>query len=322
MFDMSNGWYVKIGKYELRMMESIEIIRSVELLSDTATIALPATAYNQTLDIESKIKRGDSVLIKLGYNGKLVPEFEGYLESISSDDGSLTLKCEDSLFQYRKDIPNVELKNASVVDILKYVHTYITGFTINCSYDFSYDKFVIKDATGYDVLKKIQEEAKPNIYIKGNVLHIHPQYIEIFGTAVYDFAKNIDEDGCSLKYKLESERKFLVTVESKDSAGKTIKVEEGTTGGEKMNIKISGVTNVASLRKMAQEALKQKVYTGFEGNFTAWLIPYVDAGYKVTLYDWDYEYKNGSYYVLEVKTVFSEDGGVRVIKIGKKLRDE
>ena len=320
MKDMS--WYIKIGKFELKMMESVEITHSVELLSDTADIVLPATAYNKTLDIESKIKRGDTVLIELGYNNKKVPEFNGYVESIATDGGSLTIKCEDELFQYRKDIPNIELKNVSVTDIIAYVHKYIKGYMVSCDYDFTYEKFVVNNATGYDVLKKIQEEAKPNIYAKGNVLHIHPQYVEIFGTANYDFAINIDEEGCDLKYKLESERKLLVTVESKNAAGKTIKVEEGTTGGEKLTLNLSGVTSEASMRKLAKEALTQRVYTGYEGGFTSWLIPFCDAGYKATITDSDYEFKNGSYYVLEVKTKFSDAGGVRVLKIGKKLRDE
>lgn len=317
MLDMS--WHITIGSYELRMMEKVEITHSVEMLSDTAKIILPATAYNATIDVEAKIKRGDAVTIKLGYDGKLITEFEGFLESITTDGGSLILNCEDGLFQYRKKLPNKELVNASVKDILAYVHETIKGFNVSCDYDFSYEKFVISNATGYDVLKKIQEEAKPNIYVKGAVLHIHPQYIEIFGSAVYDFAKNIDADGCDLKYRLETERKFMVTVESKGSDGKTIKVEEGTTGGDSITLKISGVTNEASMRKLAKQALLQKTYTGYEGTFTAWLIPYCDAGYDVMIVDADYPEKNGHYYVIEVKVEFSSAGGKRIIKLGKKL---
>ena len=318
MFKMS--WKVTIGAYQLGMIESIEIIRSVELLSDTATITLPSSVFNKAFEINDKLKRGDAVEILFGYDGGLYSEFEGYLEQEpNTDNGSLVLKCEDGLFQYRKSLDNIELKNVSVSDVLNYVNSKIGGFTLSCDYDFKYDKFVINNATGYDVLKKIQEEAKPNIYLKGTVLHVHPQYSEIFGKANYDFSKNIET--AELKYLKAEDRKFMVTVESKGKDGKVIKTEFGTTGGDKMNINVSGVTDMASLKKIAEEALKAKSYTGYEGTFDTWLVPYCDAGYQVKIVDEDYEYKTGSYYVLEVKTNFSKSGGVRTIKIGKKLSD-
>ena len=62
-----------------------------------------------------------------------------------------------------------------------------------------------------------------------------------------------------------------------------------------------------------------KSYTGYEGSFKSWLIPFCDAGYKVTITDNDTEYKNGDYYVVGVNVEFSQSGGVRTIKIGKKL---
>jgi len=312
------SWKVIIGAYQLGMIESVEVVHSVELLSDTATITLPSAAFNKAFEINDKIKRGDAVKIELGYDDKLVTEFEGFLEQEpNTDNGSLVLRCEDGLFQYRKSLDNIVLKSCSVSDVLNHVNKSIGGFTLKCDYDFKYDKFVINNATGYDVLKKIQEEAKPNIYLKENVLHVHPQYSEIFGKANYDFSKNIET--VDLKYKKAEDRKFMVTVESKGTDGKLIKEEYGTTGGDKLHLNVSGITDRASLKKIATEALQSKTYTGYEGTFTGWLVPYCDSGYQVKIVDQDYEYKTGTYYVLEVKTNFSKDGGVRTVKIGKKL---
>lgn len=315
-------WNIKIGKYVLAMVERIKVERSVEILSDTAEITLPATVYNKALGIESNIKRGDSVEIWFGYDFNYTDNFVGYVESISTDGGSLVIRCEDELFRYRTDLPNKELVNVSVKQILEYVHQTIKGIAVSCDYDFTYDKFVIKDATGYDVLKKVQEEAMPNIYMKSNVLHIHPQYSELFGTAVYDFAVNIEDEGTDLQYKNAEDRKLLVTVEGKDAQGKAISIEEGSTGGDKETIRLTGVTSEASMRKIAKAALERKVYTGYEGNIKGWLVPYCDAGYKALVRDADYEYKNGNYYVTSVVTEFSENGGERVVTLGKKLSDE
>lgn len=108
-------------------------------------------------------------------------------------------------------------------------------------------------------------------------------------------------------------------VEGIGKDGKRISTNVGTTGGEKRSIKIYGVTDVYSLKKRAEEELKQIVYTGFEGDFTGWLVPYCEPTYKIMLRDTEYPEKNGEYYVLATETSFSHSGGVRKIRIGKKL---
>lgn len=317
MYRMS--WNIRIGGFRLRMVEKVSIKRSVELLSDTATITLPGTVFNKAINIEDKIKVGDAVEIELGYNDDLKPEFKGYLKAIKTDGGSLTLELEDDIYLFRKSVKDEEMKNASVKSILENICSQVGGFSVSCDYDFSYDKFVINNATGYDVLNKIQDEASPNIYLKDKVLHVHPQYAEIFGEARYDFSRNIERDGTNLKYKSEDERKLLVVVEGTDETGATVSVEKGVTGGDKMTLKLPGVSSKSSLEQKAQSVLDQKVYTGYEGSFQSWLIPYVDAGYKVAITDPDYEIKDGTYYVISVETTFSKDGGVRKITLGKKI---
>ncbi len=317
MYRMS--WNIKIGGYRLKMVEKVSIKRSVELLADTATVTLPATVFNKTISIEDKIKVGDAVEIELGYNDDLKTEFKGYLKSIKTDGGSLTLELEDDIYLFRKSVKDEEMKDASVKKILENICSQVGGFSVSCDYDFTYDKFVINNATGYDVLKKIQDEASPNIYLKDKVLHVHPQYAEIFGEARYDFSKNIEREGTDLKYKSEDERKFLIVVEGTDETGATVSVEKGITGGDKMTLKLPGVSSRSSLEQKAQSVLEQKVYTGYEGSFQTWLVPYVDAGYKVAITDPDYEVKNGTYYVISVETTFSKDGGVRKVTLGKRL---
>jgi hypothetical protein len=310
-------WHITLGSYRLLMIDSVEITRSVEQLSDTAIITLPGSVFNKALEIENKIKRGHSVVIKLGYNDELTTEFEGYIEAIETNDDSLTIKCEDGIYQLRKPVENIEFTNPDVSDVLNYVLDQIGGYTLQCDYQFKYDKFTILNATAYGVVKKIQEETKANVYLKGTVLHVHPQYKELFGEAAYSFQQNIESS--ELEYRRAEDRKTEVVVEGKGKDGKVIRETAGIKGGDTITIKIDGVSDPASLKVMAEEQLKTKSYTGYSGSFTGWLIPLCDAGYKVSISDDDYEYKDGSYYVLEVVTTFSKAGGTREIKIGMKL---
>ncbi|MDY0200970.1 MAG: hypothetical protein RBR40_08280 [Tenuifilaceae bacterium] len=312
-YDMN--WKIKIGKYQLGMLHSVEITRSVEQLSDTAKIVLPGAVFNKALEVEQKIKRGDKVTIELGYGENLSTEFEGYLDSISTDDGSITLNCEDSLFLLKTAVGDKEFTNPGLADILKYIMP--QGFTLKCDYSFNYDKYVIQSATAYQVLKKIQEETKANIYLKGKELHVHPQYSELFGTAIYSFQENIESS--DLEYKNAEDRKVEVVVEGKAKDGKVIRETVGEKGGDVITRKISGVSDPASLRNLALEQLKIKSYTGYSGAFTGWLLPWCDAGYAVSIRDDDYEYKNGTYYCTEVITSMDSSGGKRTVKLGRKI---
>ena len=301
------------------MLDSATITRSVEQLSDTAEIVLPGAHFNKALEIESKIKRGDAVMIQLGYNVEIpeedfFDEFSGFVESIATDDGSIKIKCEDGLFKFRVAIEDKEFVAPTLNTILTYILQ--PGYTLDCTYSFSYDKYVIQGCTAYDVLKKIQDETKANIYLKDKVLHVHPQYEDIFGSASYSFQENIEKS--SLEYKNAEDRPVLVTVEGKGIDGKVIKATAGVTGGDAVTLKIDGVSNITTLKTLATEQLKIKSYTGYSGSFTGWLIPYCDAGYKVILSDSDYEYKSGNYYVTEVVTKIAKICE-RTIKLGKKI---
>jgi len=320
---------IRVGKYKLGLIAGVNIKRSVEQLTDTATITLPATMYNKAIAsttsriyfLEKSVGYGDEVVIRLGYNDTLVTEFTGYLEHVENDNDQLRLHCEDGIFLYRKALPDTEHKRVTLSALLQWVIAQLNlNHNLSCSYDVTYDKFVTLGNTGYDVLKKVQEELKPNIYLKGNTLHVHPQYTELFGTASYDFAKNIEKS--NLKYRDASQRKLLVEVHGRDARGKEVRVEEGTIGGDKLTLNISGISDRESLKRIAMQALLSKGgYTGYEGSFTGWLIPYCDAGYKVRLTDKDYEYKNGSYYVTAVEVNFTENGAERVVTLGKKIEE-
>jgi len=311
---------ITIGKYRLTMLDEATVKRSVENLADTATITLPGAVYNKALEIEDKIREGDPVKIRFGYNREdkeLPVEFEGYVENIATDDGSIKINCEDEIYNFRKDIKDTVLKNVTIKALLEHVCRELGGFELSCDYDFKYDTFTIYNATGFDVLKKVQEETRANIYLKGKTLHIHPQYSEIGKKVVYDFYVNIEKS--DLKYKDATKRKFLVTIEGTDAQGKTVKVVKGTPGGDKFTLKIPGVSDVKTLEKRAEEELKIKSYSGYEGSITGWLIPGVEPTDMVEIRDRDYEFKNGAYYVISVESTFSESGGSRKITIGKKI---
>ena len=309
---------VKIGEFYLGMVDSITIHKSVELLADTCEIVLPAARLNKALEVEEQIKRGDEVSVSIGYKEVgIKEEFKGYLQRISTDGGSIKLFCEDDLFQFRKDLPNEELKKISLSDLLsKVVKGIGKSYKVDCSYTWVYDKFVIRDATGYDVLKKVQEECGADIYLKDGVLHIHPPGEVVGKERFYDFAVNIEE--AELSFKRAEDKKVKVVVKAIMPDGKVKEIEVGSTGGEKVEVKCHA-SDTASMKARGEAEVKRRTFDGYDGSITTWLIPECNPGDTASIHDGDYTYKDGTYFVRSVTTEFSESGGKRKVELGYRL---
>ncbi|MCC4211348.1 hypothetical protein [Leeuwenhoekiella parthenopeia] len=306
-------------RYRLAILDSCEVFSSVDNLADTATIVLPEAIMNEVLNFENKIARGTSVLIQFGYNQELQTEFTGFIRDITVNDSSLKILCEDSLFLFRKSVPNAELKPTTLKSIAQYIIDNVDpSFKLDCTYDISYEKFTINQANGYDVLRKLQEETKANIYFdnEAKVLNIHPPYIEKGGTVFYSMQKNIENS--SLEFKNRLDTKVEITVESTDVKGNVKKTTSGTTGGEQITLKVGSVDD-KSLQAIADAELLKRSAPRYEGTFDTWLVPMVKPTYSARIKDEDYPDKTAYYYVETVVTSISSTGGVRTITPGIKL---
>lgn len=312
------GYDIKLADFRLGMLDKVEIHRSVELLADTATIVLPGSEYNKALDVESLIKRGDPVSISIGYEETgLREEFRGWIQRISTDDGSITIECEDDLYKFRKSLPNEELKAVTLESLLKKVISGIgESYKLDCTYSWTYEKFVINTATGYDVLKKVQEESGADIYLADDTLHVHAPAEAVGDDVFYNFSLNVEE--CDLTYRKAEDRKVQVVVEATMPDGTVKEIETGTTGGDKVEIRCA-TSDEASMKKRGETEVKRLSFDGYDGNITTWLIPYCKPGDTAELKDEDYPEKDGRYFVQAVTTEFSRDGGKRTVELGFRL---
>lgn len=310
-------WHITIGKYRLQTLKGLKIITSVLNLSDTAEIELPGQYLNTWNKIEDKITVGDPVIIKLGYDNNNETEFNGYLKRISRDNNSLKLECEDALFLLEKTIADKEYKAVSLktllTDVLKQVDEEIT---VESDYEFSFDKFVIFKSTALDVVKKIQEETKANIWFDNKVLHIRPVYADNVQKKAVIFDTRINVQKNELKWKDERDKKIQIEVIFKQKDGKQKKQTYGVKGGQKVTKYVSSGSE-ADMKRAAENEYNLWNYSGFEGSFTGWLIPIVRAGDSVRLRDIDKP--EGKYYVTGVEIEFGQSGAKRKIALGRRL---
>ena len=309
---------IEVGDYKLGMVEKVEIIRSVEQLADSAVVTLPAAEYNIALDVEQKIHRGDKIVINLGYDEiGMVQEFVGWVQRVGTDNGAITLECEDDLYLFRKALTDRQFTNVSLKSLLELVVEGVGGgFSIDCSYSWTYEKFVINNATGYDVLRKIQEECGADIYIQEKTLHVHAPGENVGNTIYYDFSQNVQD--CDLTYRRTEDRRVRVVVKALLPDGKVKQREYGTTGGDKVVVKCAS-SDDESMKLRGESEHKRLTFDGYDGNIVTGLVPYIKPGDKAVLHDKDYDYKDGSYFVRAVSTEFSADGGKRTVELGYRL---
>lgn len=309
---------ITIGRYRLRMVDSVKVKHSVEQLSDTATVTLPAMVEGTALRVESKLNVGDAVSIMLGYDDSLQTEFKGYLKAINTDGGNLTLECEDALYLFDKKVDDVELTGISMKALLeKVVRQIDASFTVQTEFEFTWDKFVFYHATARDILKKVQDETRANIWFDGQTLHVQPQYAQASGkTVLFDFSRNIESS--NLKYRKKEDKKVEVELTVNTPEGRKEKLTIGASGGKSIKKEVFGIT-VEQARKIAENEHSIWCYDGYEGSFTGWLVPFVEPGDAVRLIDADYPNKEGVYYVTGTEISFSKDGGKRSVSLGRRL---
>lgn len=316
MYTMTHD--ITIGSYHLQMLDSVEVHRSVELLADTCKIVLPAAEYNRAIGVEDQLKRGEKAVVKFGYRETgLVEEFRGYLQTVSTDGGSITLTLEDELYTLRTAIPDATLQPVTLEALLRHIlKESDSALSLDCSYHWTYEKFVIASATAYDVLKKIQEECAADIYIQGNTLHVHAVGEVVGIDRRYDFSVNVEE--CDLTYRQAADKKFRVKVKATTPDGTVKEIEVGSTGGDQVEVHCA-TSDEASMRLRAEMELKRRSFDGYEGSITTWLVPECVPGDTATLHDDDYPQKDGTYFVTSVTTTFGKEGGSRKIDLGFRL---
>jgi hypothetical protein len=315
---------VRLGPHQLTRLEAVTIESSVELIADQCTITLPSRVLNKSLELERKVKRGDRVVVSLGYDGVLREEFTGYVRAIHATT-PMRIECEDSAYLLRRDVADKQWKGVDTPVIIQYVLEQVNRSLppdqqLTLTSDVQgvlFDSFSIIGSNGYAVLEKLKQETGLAIYCKGAMVHCHLRYTERRGEAQYDFSRNVKRSD-SLEFVRADDVKVSVRIVGR---GKKAKAEAtaGQAGGDVQTLYRPTIGDQATLDRVAEEELKKLSYDGFRGSLRGFLMPVVEPGYSARLYDPENGERSGAYYVKAVTTEFSPAGGQRTVTLGQRL---
>ncbi|SDE77103.1 late control protein [Riemerella columbipharyngis] len=315
--------HITIGGYDFKAISEVEITHSVDDLSDTATIKMPAKfKVRQTGEekyTEEAIKVGDKVSITLGYEDVYESvEFNGFVASIGSKI-PLEIKCEDAIWKLRRKNITKAFGKVTLKSVLSEL---VSGTGVELADNipnYTFDKLIIKDANGAKVLEDLKKNHCLTAFINDEgKLYVGLQLVTNIGqSVVYDLNYNIVEN--NLEYKTAEQKKIKVkyTYIAKDNKRTTVEV--GDDGGEQRTFTTSIVSDENKLREMAKAELKKLKYDGFEGSVKSFLVPYATRGMTAVIKDKEHLNREGKYFIKKVVTSFGDSGARRTIHISNKL---
>jgi hypothetical protein len=333
---------ITIGSYKRVKPHEVKITLSLTDYVDKAVIKLPASArlvnaakeVSNTIQTALQFNEGDKVIIELGYNGKLVKEFEGFVSRVNVAT-PVEIEVEGYSYQLRKVQPKSKVfKNAELKDVLQYI---VTGTDIKLSSLIprcKIQKLVINGHTGQEVLELLKKALGELLYINfhGTELYAGLAYLNPQKTVVYRLGWNVIKD-TNLKQRKATNDKITIIYRGKKKDGThveaTIKSKgqtavvttEGSAGngGETKTIVTHAVTDKATLQAMAAAKLKKLSYDGYEGKITAFLQPFCQHGWKAKLIDKTYPERSGEHIVESVEVTYGMSGARRTVQIGERL---
>lgn len=307
----------------LKKIESVHIESSWKRLTDTAEITLPRKAiYFESgkrrvtfYEVKETFKKGDPVLIELGYNGVFTKEFSGYITHVSAD-VPIRIKCEDEMYQLKKIPVNLSIKKTSLQELLEKI---IPGYEVDAlEVEIGTQRFA--KTTVAKVLEYLKDEYSLYSYMKGEKLVCGKVYADdTNGVPIkLNLEKNVVNN--DLNYKSKEDVIIRINAVSTLSNGSKIEVIVGDENGEERQLSYYGIELKAELLKLAKEDLKKYKVDGFTGAIKCYGIPVIHHGNKVELTSNQYPDRTGLYYVEETIIDVDKDSGYRRnVKLGDKV---
>jgi hypothetical protein len=346
---------ITIGAYRLKPYQ-VQVQRSMMSYRDRATVKLPATARltqagQKVTQIETarQFKQGDRVVIRLGYNGSLKNEFEGFVSRVNFSQ-PVEVECEGYSYQLRKktNYEKKTFKKAQLKEILAFL---VKDTDIQLATNippFEVEKFVVDGSCGTEYLEILKKKSEDTLlfFFKGRILFAGMMYLQAADptlksiapdvTVKYRLGWNVIKDN---DLKLRDPQNENVTVNfigekkdgtrvttvinghkrTKDNISRTTAIA-GTTGETKV-FKTHDVNDKESLQLMGNAKQETLSYKGYEGKITAFLQPYCEPNCVAEIEDRKFPERSGKYLVVSVEVNYGMSGARRSVEIGKKIYD-
>jgi len=341
---------ISIGKYAFSGgVNDIVIKRSVKEIIDTCTIKIPGIANIESLkrgvaDVlgpgitavtksnvdglsKSSVRtstlwqEGDKVSIFLGYNNDYQQEFKGFVRRVSPSI-PVVIECEGYGWQLRRKPFNGAWKSIKLIDLLTLI---ISGTDVKLSPyipDATLTDVWFKGGNALTALGILKDKSHLAVYFYFDQLYAGLEEVQEGKKTIqrnWRLGWNAPRTD-TLKYRIADNTNVQIKVTAaKGKNAKTPILIVGDTGGSIINEHLAFNSDPGQMKRIANQLLLYKKYTGFEGTITGFLQPYADPGDTANIVDKMYNVYTGLYFIDGIEVKFGINGAQRIVSISHAL---
>jgi hypothetical protein len=302
---------IVIGKYYFDFVADMEIVTSWQEQTQKGTIVLP---YNLEIDsrkLKTEIKKGDKVVVKIGYGDRLNTVFTGYVARVRPSI-PIVIEVEDEMWRLKQITVNDKATNETLRSFLERI---LPAYTIDC-FDIDIPRFNAVKITASQLLNQLKNDYGFYSFFRNGVLVVGKQYdAEKHAIGVTKLQYNIIDD--YLEYMSKDDVKLKVTAISNLASGEKIEVELGDPDGEGRTLNFYNLPK-SELTKVAENEMSRLTYDGYRGTVTLFGEPFVTTGDVLEIQNDEESDKTGRYWIDGVTYNFGTDGYRQIVKLGAR----
>lgn len=293
----------------------VHIQSSWEELTSTAEITIARNVkFFDKQRVNDVFRPGDPVIIELGYDGKFLKEFAGYVAHVSADI-PIVLKCEDEMYKLKRIPVNYSASNVTLEKLLKDI---CPGYKVDALEGVKLGAVRLPKTSVAKVLEKLEQDWNLHSYMRGDQLVCGKYYSTLSDDKPVKFhlEKNIVSNALNYRNKED------VLVKIKGSSilinGKKLDYEFGEDGGDRLDLTYYNIQLKAELEHLVKLDYEKRKQDGFDGTITAFGTPSVIHGQKANIISTLYPDRIGIYYIKGVEKTWDPEGYRQIIKLGDK----
>lgn len=300
-------------KFSIYKINNVDIEKSWKMLTSTAEITLPRNVKDFDKQKVSEVFRRDTrCVMKLGYDGKLVEEFTGYISQVSAN-FPIKIKLEDDMRQLKKIPVNFSAKS---VGLKQFISKYITNYPIDIDADIQLGSVRFAKTTMGEVLDKLQKDMSIYSFIRNGKLTIAKPFSDVEKIHSFDLERNCIDN--NLNYLSKEERLVKIIGKSIFGKGDKLEFEWGDPDAKETIDWTFTYRDKKELEAAVKKMYNDRKKDGFDGSFTTFGIDSVNHGEKVKLTSTLYPDRAGTYYVNRVQKSFGKDGYKQTVELGQR----
>lgn len=312
----------KNGDFTFKGVNDLRIKRSIGSYVDTCVIKIPTTAKLNTSSSPTNqavysFVAGDAITVDLGYNNEFKKEFKGFVSKVGYST-PVEVECEGYSYLLKRTNFNISWKNTTLRAVCEYI-TNGTGIKLSPAIpELKLVNYKIQNASATKVLEDLIEQFRLVAYFNFDELYVGLEELAPAGQVAYALGYNT-VDTNSLKYQNADDVRLKIVARTMKTDGDRERYTVGDADGSVREIIVKNSETLDQVKKIANDCLTQKKYTGFTGSFTAFGQPYASIGFSCKLKDTRYADRSGTYFVYSIEVSYGMNGFRRIIELTKKL---